>query len=47
MASFSLIYRASKLWNKLNIDTKEIRAFGQFKSDFLVELLGRYTFKTD
>jgi len=46
-SSFSLIYRASKLWNKLNIDIKEIGSFDQFKSDLRVELLSRYTFETD
>jgi len=46
-SSFSLSYRASKLWNKLNIDIKQIGCFGQFKSDLRVELLGKYTFETD
>ena len=47
MSSFSLIYRASKLWNKLSIDIKEVGSFGQFKSDLRMKLLGRYTFETD
>ena len=46
-SSFSLIYRASKLWNKLSIDIKEIGSLDQFKSDLRVELLGRYAFETD
>ena len=46
-SSFSLIYRASKLWNKLSIDIKEIGSLGQFKSDLRVELLGRRAFETD
>ena len=46
-SSFSLIYRASKLWNKLSIDIKEIGSFSRFKSDLRVELRGRYTFETD
>ena len=39
--SFSLVYRASKLRNKLSKDTKDHGNFNQFKSDSRVELLGR------
>ena len=46
-SSFSLIYKDSKLWNKLSIDIQENGSFGQFKSDLRLELLGWYTFETD
>ena len=46
-SSFSLIHRASKLWNKLSINIKEIGSLGQFKYDLRVELLGRHAFETD
>ena len=46
-SSFSLVYRASKLWNKLGQDIKDNGKFNQFKSDLLAELLSRYAFKKD
>ena len=46
-SSFSLVYRASKFWNKLNKDIKDYGNFNQFKSNLHLELLGRYTFETD
>ena len=46
-SSFSLVYRAYKLWNKLSKDIKENGNFNRFKSDLRVELLGRYAFETD
>ncbi|XP_065572622.1 uncharacterized protein LOC136034981 [Artemia franciscana] len=45
-SSVSIIYRASKLWNKLSTGANELDNFNQFKSELRLELLDKYTFET-